>query len=161
MWGISGVAEGMSVGCNARCRIETHTRPAQGTCISPRITSAETVSSNPTGGTDVCLLWMLYVVRGLCGELIARPEESYRLLFVVECDLETSWMRTRGPTGGRSHQKHTKYLTSNAVLTTSHNVCATWFCATYFIYRIFSNLIKIKVNQYHYRPGQAQKFPGS
>jgi hypothetical protein len=28
--------------------------------------------------------------RGLCDELIARPEESYRLWCVVVCDLETS-----------------------------------------------------------------------
>jgi len=28
--------------------------------------------------------------RGLCDELITRPEESYRLWFVVVCDLETS-----------------------------------------------------------------------
>jgi len=28
--------------------------------------------------------------RGLCDELIARPEESYRLWCVVMCDLETS-----------------------------------------------------------------------
>ena len=28
--------------------------------------------------------------RGLCGELITRPEESYRLCCVVVCDLETS-----------------------------------------------------------------------
>jgi hypothetical protein len=28
--------------------------------------------------------------RGLCNELIARPEESYRLYCVVVCDLETS-----------------------------------------------------------------------
>ena len=28
--------------------------------------------------------------RGLCDELIARPEESYRLWCVLECDLETS-----------------------------------------------------------------------
>ena len=31
--------------------------------------------------------------RGLCDELITRPEESYRLWSVVVCDLETSWMR--------------------------------------------------------------------
>ena len=30
--------------------------------------------------------------RGLCDELITRPEESYRLWFVVACDLETSRM---------------------------------------------------------------------
>jgi hypothetical protein len=28
--------------------------------------------------------------RGLCDELIARPEESYRLCCVAVCDLETS-----------------------------------------------------------------------
>jgi len=31
-------------------------------------------------------------VRGLCDELITRPEESYRLCCVVVCDLETSRM---------------------------------------------------------------------
>ena len=31
--------------------------------------------------------------RGLCDELITRPEESYRLWCVVVCDLETSCMR--------------------------------------------------------------------
>ena len=30
--------------------------------------------------------------RGLCDELITRPEESYRLRCVVVCDLETSRM---------------------------------------------------------------------
>ena len=30
--------------------------------------------------------------RGLCEELITRPEESYRLFCVVVCDLETSRM---------------------------------------------------------------------
>jgi len=35
----------------------------------------------------------------LCDELITRPEESYRLRSVVECDLETSRMRRPWPTG--------------------------------------------------------------
>jgi hypothetical protein len=36
-----------------------------------------------------------YVLSGiyLCDELITRREESYRLWCLVECDLETSWMR--------------------------------------------------------------------
>jgi len=38
--------------------------------------------------------------RGLCDELITRPEESYRLWCVVVCDLETSWMRRPWLTGG-------------------------------------------------------------
>ena len=38
--------------------------------------------------------------RGLCDELVTRPEESYRLWCVVVCDLETSRMRRSWPTGG-------------------------------------------------------------
>ena len=37
---------------------------------------------------------------------ITRPEESYRLLCVVVCDLETSWMRRPWPTGGCCAKKH-------------------------------------------------------
>jgi hypothetical protein len=53
--------------------------------------------------------------RGLCDELITRPEESYRLRCVVVCDLETSRMRrpwlalgrraTMGERGGREKGK--------------------------------------------------------
>ena len=39
-----------------------------------------------------CKCWVLSG-RGLCDELITRPEESYRLWCVVVGDLETSWMR--------------------------------------------------------------------
>jgi hypothetical protein len=44
---------------------------------------------------DDCPLWVLCVlsVRGLCDELITRPEESYRLWCVLVCDLGTSRMR--------------------------------------------------------------------
>ena len=49
----------------------------------------EIVGSNPTGDMDVCCVLS---GRGLCDELITRPEESYRLYCVVECDLETSGM---------------------------------------------------------------------
>jgi len=43
--------------------------------------------------------------RGLCDELIIRPEDSYRLCWVVVCDLQMSWMRRPWPTGGLLHQK--------------------------------------------------------
>jgi hypothetical protein len=40
---------------------------------------------------DICLLLCCVLSgRGLCDELITRPEESYRLWRVV-CDHETSW----------------------------------------------------------------------
>jgi hypothetical protein len=47
--------------------------------------------SNPTRGKGVfcCVL----SGRGLCDELITRPEESYLLWRVVVCDQETSWTR--------------------------------------------------------------------
>jgi hypothetical protein len=38
--------------------------------------------------------------RGLCGELITHPDDSYRLWCVDVCDLETSWIRRPWPTGG-------------------------------------------------------------
>jgi len=40
--------------------------------------------------------------RGLCDELITRPEESYQLWCVNVCDLETSRMRRPWPTLGWS-----------------------------------------------------------
>ena len=44
----------------------------------------------PPGGMDVCCECCVLAGRGLCDELITRPEESYRLWCVVVCDLETS-----------------------------------------------------------------------
>jgi len=47
--------------------------------------------------------------RGLCDELITRPQECYGLWCVVVCDLETSCMRRLWPTGGcRAKNKQTK-----------------------------------------------------
>jgi hypothetical protein len=46
------------------------------------------VGSNATGGMDVCCECCVLSSRGLCDELITRPEESYRLCCVVVCDLE-------------------------------------------------------------------------
>jgi len=44
---------------------------------------------------DVCRECCVLSGRGLCDELITRPEESYRLWCVAVCDIETS--STRGP----------------------------------------------------------------
>ena len=49
---------------------------------------------------SVCFECCVLSGRGLCNDLITRPEESYRLWCVVVCDLETSWMRRPWPTGG-------------------------------------------------------------
>jgi len=49
--------------------------------------------------------------RGLCDELITRPEASYRLWCVVVCDLETTQMRRHWPTGDcRAKNKQTNNL---------------------------------------------------
>ena len=38
---------------------------------------------------SVCYEYCVFFGRGLCDELITRPEEPYRLWCVVVCDLET------------------------------------------------------------------------
>ena len=56
----------------------------------------------------VCCECCVLSGRGLCYELITRPEESYRLWCVVVCDLETSRMRRPWPTVGcRAKNKQT------------------------------------------------------
>ena len=48
----------------------------------------------------VCCECCVLSGRGLCNELITHPEETHRVLCVVVCDLETSWMGRSWPTGG-------------------------------------------------------------
>jgi len=57
---------------------------------------------------DVCCVCCVFSGRGLCDELITRPEESYRLWCVVECDLETSRKRRSWSTGGCRAKNKTK-----------------------------------------------------
>ena len=56
----------------------------------------------PRAWMFVCCECCVLSGRGLCDELITRPEESYRLWCVVVCDLENSWMRRPWPALGRS-----------------------------------------------------------
>jgi len=55
----------------------------------------------------VCCECCVMSGRGLCDELITRPEESCRLWCFIVCVLETSWMRRPWPTGGLLRQKRT------------------------------------------------------
>jgi hypothetical protein len=50
----------------------------------------------------VCCECCVLSGRGLCDKLITRPEESYRLWYVVVFDLETPRMRRPWPMLGRS-----------------------------------------------------------
>jgi len=52
----------------------------------------------------VCFECCVLSGRGLCDEMITRPEESYRLRCVVG-DIETSWMRRPWHNGGLLPQK--------------------------------------------------------
>jgi len=61
----------------------------------------------------VCCECCVLSGRGLCDELIIRPEESYRLWFVFVCDLETSCMIRPWPTGGLSRRKQTNEFTKS------------------------------------------------
>jgi hypothetical protein len=58
--------------------------------VSVAARSTESMGSNPTEGVDVCCECCVLSGKGLCDELITRPEETYRLWCIVVCDLETS-----------------------------------------------------------------------
>jgi len=59
------------------------------------------VRTSPGAWMSVCCERCVLSGRGLCDELITRPEESYRMWCVVVCDPEISWMRRPWPTEGR------------------------------------------------------------
>jgi hypothetical protein len=48
----------------------------------------------------VCCACRVLSGTSLCNELITLPDESYRLWCILECYLETSWMRRPWPTWG-------------------------------------------------------------
>jgi len=58
----------------------------------------------------VCCKCCVLSGRGLCDELITRPEESYQLRCVVVCDLETSIMRRPWPSLSRSATKKSNFM---------------------------------------------------
>ena len=58
----------------------------------------------PGRWTLFCCELCVLAGRGLCDELITRPEEPFRLWCVVVCDLETSLMGRPWPSGGPLRQ---------------------------------------------------------
>ena len=73
----------------------------------------------------VCCECCVLSGRGLCDELITRPEESYRLWCVVVCDLETSRTRRPWPALG-SNATEKKNNNSNTRYTT-YTTLRDWF----------------------------------
>ena len=65
--------------------------------------------------------------RGLCDELITRPEESYWLWCVAVCDLETSRMRRPWPALGRSATKKKVVMSARVlILDLLHQGVGVW-----------------------------------
>ena len=60
----------------------------------------------PGAWMSVCCECCVLSGRGICDELITRPEESYRLWCVVVCDLEASKMWRSWPALGRSANRN-------------------------------------------------------
>jgi len=69
----------------------------------------------PVAWRFVCCECCVLSGKGLCDELITRPEEFYRLWCVVVCDLETSRMRRSWPALGHSATEK-MYLEQSIVL---------------------------------------------
>jgi len=73
----------------------------------------------PRAWMSVCFECCVLSGRGLCDELITRPEESYRLWYAIERYVETSLMRRSWPIGGCCAENKMKFgvtegLTENA-----------------------------------------------
>jgi hypothetical protein len=78
----------------------TRHSPAEIVGSNPKISAGERLQAvhllrslvriPPGAWIFVCCVCRVLSGRGLCDELITRPEESYRLCCVVVCDLETS-----------------------------------------------------------------------
>ena len=86
----------------------------------------------PEAWIFVCCDCCVLSGKGLCDELITRPEESYRLWRFVVCDLETSWMKRPWPTGGCcAKRKYAQCL----FITYINCISATRFGVTFTIVR--------------------------
>ena len=74
----------------------------------------------PTGAwTFVCCECCVLSGRGLCDELITRPEESYRLWCVVVCDLEN--LKNKEAMTRVGSQRHTKKETPRQALSSTNS----------------------------------------
>jgi hypothetical protein len=77
---------------------DTHNRQISTISVSERPAAAHLLRSwvrlPPGALIFVCCECRVLSGRGLCDELIVRPEESYRLCYIIVCDLEISRIYT-------------------------------------------------------------------
>ena len=101
----------------------------------------------------VCCECCVLSGRGLCDELITRPEESYRLWCVVVCDLETSRMRRPWPALGCSATEK-KYIIYICVYYIYIYMCVCVYIYIYiYIYKICVCVcvcVQKEVNEWYY-----------
>jgi hypothetical protein len=88
---------------NIQCRSQWSRRLRRRSAATRLLRSWVRIS--PEAWMFVCCECCVLSGRGLCDELITRPEESYRLWCVFVCDLETSGMRRPWHALGRSATK--------------------------------------------------------
>jgi len=102
----------------------------------------------------VCCECRVLSGRGLCDELITRPEESYRLWCVVVCDLETSRMRRPWPAVGRSATggKKSRYQTEGRYERNGSKHCPSWSAFTFLV-----DAIVIREGHKHSKSGTLTK----
>ena len=97
------------------CRIRRSQWPC---CLRRRSAAARLLRSwvriPPEAWMFFCCKCCVLSGRGLCDELISRPEEFYRLWCVAVCDLETSRMRRPWPALGCSATEKKKDLSNTS-----------------------------------------------
>ena len=99
----------------------------------------------------VCCECCVLSGRGLCDELITRPDESYRPWYVVVCDLETSSMRRPWPTLG-IRARENKLLYETKTITCIINVICPIFTSlkrTIYTYTGFFSFVNYHYNWYY------------
>jgi hypothetical protein len=97
--------------------------------------------------------------RGLCDELITRPEESYRLWCVV-CDLETSRMRRPWSALGGSTTANKKKSVTVPAFSDSNSLTYLKICSLRFfkVIAIYLNYAKFKQVLIHQASSKAGSF---
>jgi len=83
----------------------------------------------PGAWISVCCECCVLSGTGLCDALITRPEKSYQMWCVVDCDLETSRMRRSWPALGRSATKKKKGFSECGVVDCDTVLISGWLDA--------------------------------